>query len=146
MGFPFELITMLGSGLLTAVLSIWAMKAKIEAARQQYTLELLSKQTEAVEHARSYGTKNHTFEITRRTIALMSVFAVIVLPKLAALFSIIPVTVGYTEFNPGFWFFTDGHDIIKWRDAVGFVITPLDTHFCSAVAGMYFGASVVKNA
>jgi len=28
----------------------------------------------------------------------------------------------------------------------GLVITPLDTHLVSAITGLYFGASMVKNA
>jgi hypothetical protein len=146
LGMPFEIITMLGSGILSGVLALWSQNLKAKAQSHQFMVERLSAERAATQDAREYGHKNQGFSFTRRTIAILAVFAVIVLPKLAALFGDVGVTVGYTEFNPGFWFFTEGQEVIKWRVASGFVITPLDTHFLSAVAGLYFGSSVVKNA
>jgi hypothetical protein len=43
-------------------------------------------------------------------------------------------------------FFTEGKELIKWQSLKGLVITPLDTHLLSAIVGLYFGASMVKNA
>ena len=78
----------------------------------------------------------------------MAVFAVIVWPKAVAVFwPEIPVNVGYTEFNPGALFgLFEGSEEIKWQSLKGLVITPLDTHLLSAIVGLYFGASMVKNA
>lgn len=146
MPFPMEIITLLGSGLLTGIMTLWSQSLKAKKQQADIQLALLAKEKEMVDAARQFGAKNPGFSFTRRTLAIMSVFAVIVLPKLAALWGLPPVTVGYTEFDPGFWFFTEGKDVIKWVTATGFVLTPLDTHFCAAVAGMYFGSSSVKNA
>lgn len=145
MPFPMEILTMLGSGLMAGLMSIWSMKMKHEELRSKLMLANMNAQMKHVKEAREY--KNPKFQYTRRIIALSIVFSVIVLPKIAALF--MPeasVTVGYTEFDPGFWFFTDGQDIVKWVTATGMTLTPLDTHVMSAVVGLYFGASVVKNA
>ena len=146
MGFslPLELLTFIGSGILSATMTLWSMslKAKAQAAKQQ--LDLLGVQRGMIADARA--DKSPATQWTKRVLAIMAVFSVIMLPKLAALWGLPPVTVGYTEFIPGFWFLTDGAEVVKWHTATGFVITPLDTHFCSAVAGMYFGASTVKNA
>lgn len=145
MPFPMEIITMIGSGLMSGLMTIWAMKMKHEELKSKLMLANMNARMKHVEAARTYD--NPKFQFTRRVIALSIVFSVIVLPKLAALF--MPeaaVTVGYTEFDPGFWFFTDGRDVVKWVTAKGMTLTPLDTHVMSAVVGLYFGASVVKNA
>jgi hypothetical protein len=36
--------------------------------------------------------------------------------------------------------------VVEWKQLKGLVITPLDTHLVSAIVGLYFGASIVKNA
>jgi hypothetical protein len=57
----------------------------------------------------------------------------------------VPVFVGYTEVQGGFWNFLFGPDKqIVWQSAQGFVITPLDTHIVSAIVGLYFGAGFAK--
>ena len=58
----------------------------------------------------------------------------------------VAVTVGYTQWNPGFLFITEGTETVTWQSLKGLVLTPLDTHLLSAIIGMYFGASMVKNA
>lgn len=147
MPIPLELFTMIGSGLLSGLMSIWSMSLKTKAASHTQMVEALAARGRLVQDAREHGAKDKQFSFTRRVLAITSVGAVIVLPKLAALlWPEIPVTVGYTEFKPGFWFFTEGKDVIRWVTANGLTITPLDTHFVSAVAGLYFGASVVRNA
>ena len=52
--------------------------------------------------------------------------------------------LGYTVFNPGFLFFTDGREVFEWITFKGLVITQLDTNLVSAIIGMYFGGSLVK--
>ncbi len=133
-GFPLEILTMLGSTLLSGMLSL--KKAKDEAF-----IAALAQQQKGQQEARSVT--NRTFQITRRWIALMSVFSVIVLPKLVAIFDPdILVTVGYTEFNPGFLFLTEDRDVVVWREVSGLVITPLDTHVIAGIIGLYFGTKV----
>ena len=55
----------------------------------------------------------------------------------------ITVTVGYTEFRPGFLFIPE-KESMKWIAFHGLVITPLDTNLVSAIIGMYFCGSLVK--
>ena len=72
-------------------------------------------------------------------------FAIVVFPKLVAVFyPEISVTVGYTEFRPGFWFFTSDEEVFRWITFNGLVITQLDTNLVSAIIGMYFGGSLVR--
>ena len=92
-----------------------------------------------------HGLKDKGFAWTRRIIALISVFAIVVLPKMVAVFyPDVDVTVGYTNWRPGFWFFKEGREVFEWITFQGVVITQLDTNLVSAIIGMYFGGSLVK--
>jgi hypothetical protein len=144
MGIPFELITMLGSGLLGGLMTIWGQSQKAKQDAFQRSIDGLAAQSEATDLARRY--ENKGFQITRRVIALGAVGAIVIWPKIIAVFwPEVAVTVGYTEWSPGFLFF-EGNDDVKWQSLQGLVITPLDTHLLSAIVGLYFGASMVKNA
>ena len=138
-GLPLELITMLFSTVLGGVMSIWGQSNK-QRAEQQRALR------GAVSQAREHGKKDKHFAWTRRIIALSAVFAIIVLPKLVAVwYPEVTVIVGYTEMNGGFWNWLFGPaESTMWVSARGFVITPLDTHIVSAIVGLYFGAGFTK--
>ena len=143
MGFPFEIITMLGSTLLSSVLSIWSQSRKAKADEQQLLITRGELQMKAIEAARSNTDKG--FQWTRRIIALTAIFAIVLLPKLVAVFyPMVDVTVGYTNWQPGFWFFKEGKEVFEWITFQGLVITQLDTNLVSAIIGMYFGGSLAK--
>ena len=142
MGIPFEIITMLGSTLLGGIMSLWSQAIKAKQAQQKMLMERAKFQAETVKEAREY--ENTGFQWTRRIIALTAIFAIVVFPKVVAVFfPDISVTVGYTEFRPGFLFFSE-KEVLKWRALEGLVITPLDTNLVGAIVGMYFGGSLVK--
>ena len=97
----------------------------------------------AVKQAREV--KDKGFAWTRRIIALASIFAIVLLPKLVAVYyPDVDVTVGYTNWRPGFLFFREGREVFEWITFQGLVITQLDTNLVSAIIGMYFGGSLVK--
>ena len=142
MGFPFELITMLGSTLISGAMSMMSQNLKAKQAQQKMLLARGEFQVEAFKAAREYG--NEGFQWTRRIIAVLSVLSIVVLPKVAVIFfPDLAVTVGYTEFKPGFLFIPE-KESMKWIAFNGIVITPLDTNLVSAIIGMYFGGSLVK--
>ena len=141
--FPFEIITMLGSTLISSLLSLWSQRMKAKQDEQKMLLQRADMQLKAVDAARNV--ENVGFQWTRRIIALSSIFAIIILPKLVAVYyPDVDVTVGYTVFNPGFLFFTEGREVFEWITFKGLVITQLDTNLVSAIIGMYFGGSLVK--
>jgi len=143
MGFPFEIVTMLGSTLLSGLLSLWSQRMKAKQEEQRMLIARAEIQVSAFADARTY--ENKGFQFTRRIIALTSIFAIVLLPKLVPIFyPEILVTVGYTNWKPGFLFFTDGKEIFEWVSFNGLVITQLDTNLVSAIIGMYFGGSLVK--
>ena len=147
LGLPLELITMLGSTVLGGVMSIWGQSIKARQAEQKMLMERANANAGFVQQAREAGKNDKHFAWTRRLIALSAVFAIIVLPKLVAVFyPEVGVYVGYTEIQTGFFdfIFGPGEEVVKWKYAQGFVITPLDTHIVSAIVGLYFGAGFTK--
>lgn len=146
MGFPLELVTMLGSTLLGGVMSIWGQSIKAKEKQQEFLLKRGEAHAAYADDARKHGLKDTHFAWTRRLIALSSVFAIIVLPKLVAVwYPEVGVYVGYTEAQGGLfnWMFGPSEAVV-WKYAQGFVITPLDTHMVSAIVGLYFGAGFTK--
>tara|TARA_Y100001951_G_C11221207_1_gene228873 strand:+ start:240 stop:671 length:432 start_codon:yes stop_codon:yes gene_type:complete len=142
MGVPFEIITMLGSTLLSGFMGIWSQSIKARQDEQKMLIARAGVQIQAFKNAREYG--NSKFQWTRRVIALTAVFSIILLPKLVAIYyPDILVSVGYTQFKPGF-FFVPEKEVLKWISLQGLVITPLDTNLVAAITGMYFGGSLVK--
>lgn len=146
MGFPLELITMLGSTILGGVMSIWGQSIKARQAQTEMLLQRADVNMKGVNAARNAGKTDKHFAWTRRLIALSSVFSIIVLPKLVAVwYPEVAVYVGYTEATGGLFNWLFGPDeAVKWKYAQGFVITPLDTHIVSAIVGLYFGAGFTK--
>ena len=145
MGFPFEIITMLGSTLLSSLLSIWSQSRKAKEEQQKLLIIRGEFEMKAKKQSLDHGLKDQGFAWTRRIIALVSVLAIVVLPKIVAVYyPDVAVTVGYTNWNPGFWFFREGRDVFEWITFQGLVITQLDTNLVSAIIGMYFGGSLVK--
>tara|TARA_R100000544_G_C2199217_1_gene45799 strand:- start:64 stop:495 length:432 start_codon:yes stop_codon:yes gene_type:complete len=141
---PFEMITMLGSTVLGGVMSIWSQSIKAKQAEQKMLLQRADVQQKGFKEAREY--ENVGFQWTRRIIALLAVFSIVVLPKLMPLVSPdVSVIVGYLEFKPGFLFLPE-KEIMKWvtLSSNSLVITPLDTNLVAAIIGLYFGGSLVK--
>lgn len=104
-----------------------------KAAAQEKLFAALNK--DSYERA-SLGTEGYRF--TRRTIALTVTFAVILLPKLAALAGL-PVTYGSTEEVSYLWGLFGNSASTVWYTVGGIPITPLDTHGFAAIVGLYFG-------
>ena len=145
MGFPFEIITMLASTILGGVMSIWAESRKAKAENEKLLITRGEFDMKARKQSIEAGQKDKGFAWTRRIIALSSVFAIVVFPKLVAVYyPDVLVTVGYTQWKPGFLFFTEGREIFDWISFEGLVITQLDTNLVSAIIGMYFGGSLAK--
>lgn len=145
---PLELLTMVGSGIFGAVTTLIGMGMKNRAEVAKLQLQALTAKAAISKDVREYGSKDKGFSFTRRLIALMAVFSIIVLPKIAAWWDPnLTVLVGYTEIEGGLfsWLFGTDEAMVKWRPAVGLVITPLDTHVVSSIIGLYFGASMAKN-
>ncbi len=105
MGFPFEIITMLASTVLGGVMSIWSESRKAKAEAQTLLITRGEFDMKARKQSLNHGLKDKGFAWTRRIIALTSVFAIVLLPKLVAVYyPDVSVTVGYTNGIPDFYF------------------------------------------
>lgn len=125
---PLELLTMGASALVGGVLKAMDRKADRED-------RLLDKVNE--DRVSNRAVVNPQYQWTRRTIALTVTFAVMVLPKLAALAGY-DVSYGAVEDTSYLWGLV-GHSVTAWYTVGGMPITPLDTHAFSAIIGLYFG-------
>ena len=81
MGFPLELVTMLGSTLLGGVMSLWGQALKARMENNKMLLQRGEFRAGAASAAREYGSKDKHFAWTRRLIALGAVFSIIVLDR-----------------------------------------------------------------
>lgn len=146
MGIPFELISLLGSAVLGGVLQIWQQSIAAKKEARLMEIKLLNAKAQPIEQARQYRSKSA--EKVRGIIAIMTVFSVVLLPKLAAIFfPTLNVMVGYMEWHPE-WIFgiREGYEAIGWKTILGgLVITPLDTILLSSLAGFYFGAVTARS-
>jgi hypothetical protein len=143
MGIPLELITMLGSSLMSALMTLWSKKMEADKQRTEMLIKVREQEAAAVDAARRFT--NQGFMWTRRIVTILAVLAIVVWPKVVPVFwPEVMTIVGWTAWDPGFWIF-EGREDTKFQYLNGLVITPLDTHLMSAIVGLYFGSSMVKN-
>jgi hypothetical protein len=151
-GIPTEAILTLGSTVLGGYLGLLKTKhelAEANARRQHDALMALAKvSTEAYSVAREAGMHSPGMAWTRRVIALLGVFFIIVWPKIVCVFwPDTAVAVAYFDHvvgGPIPFLSSPGHDGVHWTVMQGLFITPLDTHLIAAVIGLYFGHEIVK--
>ncbi len=140
---PMELISMLGSTLLGGAMSIMAQKAQAEAEREKALMERAKFAARQTDKARKV-TDPHT-KHTRRWIALMCVFSIIVVPIVAPIFTDINVIYQVTtEVDSGWWIFGSSYETTVWKEGTGIFITSLQSHTIFSIIGLYFGGSLTR--
>ena len=140
---PMELISMLGSTLLGGAMSIMAQKAQAEADREKALMERAKFTARQTDKARKV-TDPHT-KHTRRWIALMCVFSIIVVPIVAPIFTDINVIYQVTtEVDSGWWIFGSSYETTVWKEGTGIFITSLQSHTIFSIIGLYFGGSLTR--
>ena len=144
MAFPLELVTM---GVGTLIGGFLKLSANAQAERQQYQdfmMESSREQANVYREAREFR-GDWGFSWTRRTIAILGVVSVIVLPKLiAVLYPEIGVAYA-TSIQQRFLLFGETYPAVSWDHARRMIlITPVDTHLISAIIGLFFGSEITK--
>lgn len=137
-GIPLEVFTMLGSGLLGGLMRLWSRQQEDRAAAREHELALLAERRESLAAARSHDAG--VVPYVRAFLAIVAVLTVLTLPKVAGIWYGVPVTVTWTELDPG-WLWQPDRELLRFRTVEGVVYTPLDSHFLFAVAGFYFGTT-----
>ena len=141
---PFEVITMLGSSLIPRLLSLWSQKSKDAADQQKYLMQRAEINRASVEDARKDNSQYQS--TTRRWMALLAVFFIICLPKLAVFLDpSVQVHLMYLEqVKEGWWIFGSIEEVTTFQGISGVVITTADTHFLAAISGFYFGSAATR--
>jgi hypothetical protein len=88
------------------------------------------------------------FHITRRIIALVCVFAIVVMPMILPVWFDTSVAYGYIEKSWCMLPFVDGEPVIKWivfGDGVKTImVSPLQTNIVISIIGLFFSNQIVK--
>jgi|TARA_R100000951_G_C2635629_1_gene179194 hypothetical protein len=140
---PMELLSMLASTVLGGVMSIMAQKGQAEAEKQKMLMQragFAAKQTDKARNVQDAHTKH-----TRRWIALMCVFSIIVVPIVAPIFT--DVNVAYqivTEADSGWWIFGSTYETSYFEQGNSIYITSLQSHTIFSIIGLYFGGSLTR--
>lgn len=138
-----EIISLVGGGVFGAVLKLWAQASQDKHERYLASMQIGQVNAEIIHQARTH--QGDGFSFTRRIIAVSCIFAIVILPKIIAVFQPeMGVWVSSEVLENGFLFFTESQTVTEWNHLRGFVITPIDTMIVSAVIGIYFGASIAK--
>ena len=138
-----ELISMLGSTVLGGVMSIMAQKGQAEQEKQKMLMQragFAAKQTDKARDVKDAHTKH-----TRRWIALMCVFSIIVVPIIAPIFTDVNVIYQIvTEADSGWWIFGSTYETSVWKEGNSIFITNLQSHTIFSIIGLYFGGSLTR--
>ena len=141
---PTELVTLLGSSLLSGVMKLFALNAAAKRQERLLHMQALNQSLEHIARARKFDRPG--FQWTRRLIAITATFFIIAFPKIVAVWMPeVPVLFGYPDLDKGLWLWSASVERIEWVQINGLVITPLDTHLLSAIVGMYFGGSLAAH-
>ena len=139
---PTELVSLLGSSLFGSTVRL--LSFSLMARHRERLFKLYHKKLTMTSIDQARKAPQSGLQLTRRAIALLAVFSIILLPKLIAVFKPeIPIAIGYSQLSDGFLFFSSACEKIRWSQFHGLVITPLDTHLLSAIIGLYFGSALV---
>jgi hypothetical protein len=138
-----ELMTFLGSYLLSFISTFANGRAKSSDAKFKQTLQLAGLQEESTKEARKV--KDGFTKTTRRILAITVnfVFAFILLGLTAAWLDV-PTFVEVTETQRGFWPFLSDKVITKFIEIKGAMYTEAFTTVILSVFGLYFGNNHAK--
>ena len=140
---PMELLSMLASTVLGGIMSIMAQKGQAEQEKQKMLMQragFAAKQTDKARNVKDAHTKH-----TRRWIALMCVFSIIVVPIIAPIFTDVNVIYQIvTEADSGWWIFGSSYETSVWKEGNSIFITNLQSHTIFSIIGLYFGGSLTR--
>ena len=138
-GLPLELITMLGSTVLSGVMTLWGQS--IKAKNEQFN-NLIMAQTKQYENQVVQLKADPGFSFTRRVLAFLiagAAVAAIFLPSLIGGTSLIEVT---NETSGLFGIFSDKS--VEFVETNALVVPEWLKHAMLSIVGLYFGNSIVK--
>ncbi len=138
-GFPVEIITMLGSGLFSGIMTMWGMKAKAEAEFRMHALKANKQQhQQTIENIKV----DPGFSFTRRVVTFIIVTGAMIAVFFPTLFGV-PTLIELTSESEGF-FGLFKNTTTTYETVNAFVTPEWLKHAMLSIVGLYFGNSIVK--
>ena len=139
----FEMINLLGSASLGAVMQIVGAKANAQAEMMKQLTT--NHKLEEISRDKVRNNTNSFFMMTRRIIVLSCIFAIIIVPTLAPLFTDTAIYI-QTEVTTGSdWLIFDTRNTtMAWKEVQGIAILDWHKNIILSIVSMYVGSSIAK--
>ena len=136
--------TLLGGSILGFVTTLIGQIVKAKGEQQKMMIAGLQARAGVVQRARDHGKTDRTFAWTRRVIALICVFVIVVVPFVAPFFDI-PVMVSFVQDGglnlPFIW---EAQNNVQWQEVKGIPLAPMYMHTLAAIIAFYYGSSAAR--
>ena len=136
--------TLLGGSILGFVTTLIGQIVKAKGEQQKMMIAGLQARADIVQRARDHGKTDRTFAWTRRLIALICVFVIVVVPFVAPFFNV-PVMVSFVQEGglnlPFIW---EAPNNVQWQEIKGIPLAPMYLHTLAAIISFYFGSSAAR--
>ena len=136
--------TLLGGSILGFVTTLIGQIVKAKGEQQKMMIAGLQAKADIVQRARDHGKTDRTFAWTRRVIALICVFVIVVVPFVAPFFDI-PVMVSFVQDGglnlPFIW---EAQNNVQWQEVKGIPLAPMYMHTLAAIIAFYYGSSAAR--
>lgn len=139
----FEMLNLLGSASLGAVMQIMGAKANAQADMMKQLTA--NHKLEEISRDKVRNNTNSFFMMTRRIIVLSCIFAIIIVPTLAPLFFDTSIFI-QTEITTGSdWLIFDTRNTtMVWKEVEGIPILDWHKNIILSIVSMYVGSSIAK--
>ena len=136
--------TLLGGSILGFVTTLIGQIVKAKGEQQKMMIAGLQAKADIVQRARDHGKTDRTFAWTRRVIALICVFVIVVVPFVAPFFDI-PVMVSFVQDGglnlPFIW---EAQNNVQWQEVKGIPLAQMYMHTLAAIIAFYYGSSAAR--
>ena len=136
--------TLLGGSILGFVTTLIGQIVKAKGEQQKMMIAGLQARAGVVQRARDHGKTDRTFAWTRRVIALICVFVIVVVPFVAPFFDI-PVMVSFVQDGglnlPFIW---EAQNNVQWQEVKGIPLAQMYMHTLAAIIAFYYGSSAAR--
>ena len=139
----FEILNLMGSSVLGAIMQIMGAKANAQAEMMKQLTANHKLEEESRDKVRN--NTNGFFQMTRRIIVLSAVFSIIVLPMVAPLFVDVPIYIQSEITTGSDWLLFDTRNTaMSWYEVKGIAILSWHKDIILSIIAMYVGSSIAK--
>jgi|TARA_R100001126_G_scaffold95258_1_gene66776 hypothetical protein len=139
----WEILNLMGSSVLGAVMQIMGAKANAQAEMMKQLTANHKLEEESRDKVRN--NTNSFFQMTRRIIVLACVFSIIVLPMIAPLFINVPIYIQSEITTGSDWLLFDTRNTaMSWTEVNGIAILSWHKDIILSIIAMYVGSSIAK--